>query len=189
MDIRSKEIKAETGMFDAQWLKAIAEGCNPLPIMDVVSPTLNVQMEFYLLCGRLYYINRNKYRIFSPKAMTTADFIFGAEAVTINTMFHLRTCFKWGFKSKKVEHFENLSASNIDFKYASRITYETINSTIIVYGYSNVSDWFAANKAKEFIDPLLSICNSINYEIDKGYDPLNDPMPTKLLLEIKKVIM
>ena len=179
MIIKPKDIETEKeGMF------------NPLYVMTVVSKTYNTQqLDFYLFGGRLYYIVRDEYPASIKAPMHLADFISEANPVSIKTVFDLRGSFMWGITKTRVSHIGRLSAYYKDFKYTAVVLYESINSTIGVYGYSNTSYLFAANKAREFIEPLVSVCNDINYEIDKGYDPLNDPIPTKLLLEIKKVIM
>lgn len=190
MDIKSKVIKAERDMFNIYYLKSLGEKFNPLLVMNIESPKRSTQhTEFYLVGGRLYYIIRDENINPSSKPMTLADFIARANPVTIGTVFHFRPCFMWGFRSEKVDYLGELSEYSEDFKYTAVVLYGSIHSTITVYGYSNISYRFAFNKAKEFIEPLISVCDDINYEINKGYDPLNDPIPTMLLLKIKKVIM
>ena len=146
-------------------------------------------VDFYLVGGRLYYIVRDEYKKSISTPMTLDDFIFDAKPISIKTIFDLRKSFMCGIRKTSVRYLGALSAYYEDFKYTAVVLYKSINSTIVVYGYSNTSYRFAANKATEFIDPLISVCKDINYEIDKGYDPLTDHIPTKLLLEIKKVIM
>lgn len=176
MDIKSEDINVENS--------------NPLLVMDIKSPKYDtLHTEFYLAGGRLYYIVRNERMDKSPKPMTLADFIIEANPVTIDTMFHLRTCFILDITETKVGYLGELSAYYKDFKYTAVVLYESIYSAITVYGYSNTSYQFAFNKAKEFIESLISVCNCINCEINRGYDPLNNPIPNRLLLEIKKVIM
>lgn len=190
MDIELKDIEAEKIMSYIHWLKSLGEKFNPLLVMTIGHPTHNTQnVDFYLVGGRLYYIVRDEYKKFASTPMTLDDFIFDAKPVSIKTIFDLRKSFMYGIRKTSVGYLGALSAYYEDFKYTAVVLYKSINSTIMVYGYSNTSYRFAANKANEFINPLISVCKDINYEIDKGYDPLNDPIPTMLLLKIKKVIM
>lgn len=190
MDIELKDIEEEKNMPYIHWLKSLGEKFNPLLVMTVGHPTHDIQnVDFYLAGGRLYYIVRDEYEKSASTPMTFYDFIFAAKPISIKTIFDLRKSFMRGIRKTSVGYLGSLSAYYKDFRYTAVVLYKSINSTITVYGYSNTSYRFAANKANEFINPLISVCRDINYEIDKGYDPLSDPIPTKLLLEIKKVIM
>lgn len=191
INIKSEDINVEKYMSHEPYcLESLVENFNPLLVMTVGSPAHNTQhMDFYLVGGRLYYIVRDEYKKSVSTPPTVDNFIFDATPVSIETLFNLRKSFMRGIRKTSVGYLGSLSAYYKDFRYTAVVLYKSINSTITVYGYSNTSYRFAANKANEFINPLISVCRDINYEIDKGYDPLSDPIPTKLLLEIKKVIM
>ena len=182
-----KEIDAvEVDPFDIKKLRIYANKFRLLYVMSIVSPDNNMRLDIYLVGGRMYYIDRIKYNQ-SGEIISLTDFISEAQPFSIVTLFDIRRCFIWGINDEIILYPTGKYEFEV-FNYTAKIIYKTDSSTITVYGYSNISDRFAIAKAREFINPLISLSNNINFEIDRGYDPQTDIIPTKLLLDIKKVI-
>lgn len=175
-------------MSNIKELKSYANEFRSLYVMSIDSRDNNIHVDVYLVGGRMYYIDRNKYR-HSGKIMTPIDFMSEANPVSIYTLFDFRKCLAWGIIDKTVHEPSENSISHERFKYVARINYITgTGSAITTYGYSNISDWFAIEKANEFSKSMISICNMINYEIDLGYDLDNGDMPTRLLMKIREFL-
>lgn len=189
MDIDElKNIDAvEIDPFDVKKLRIFAKDFRSLYVMNVESPGNDILIDVYLVGGKMYYIDRNKYK-HTGEIMLLADFISEAQPFSIGTLFYIRRCFMWGIKDEVIL-YPNGKYEFESFNYTAKIICETDTSIITVYGYSNTSDRFAVSKAHEFINQLLSLINSINFESDQGHSLQAGNISTKLLMRIKEFLV